>query len=79
MCSECNFIQKKVEKWDVTVEKLFVISEGKGASSMSEFKIYPAIDMRGGKCVRLIQGDYNQETVYGDSPFDMAKSFATRG
>ena len=43
---------------------------------MSEFKIYPAIDMRGGKCVRLIQGDYNQETVYGDSPFDMAKSFA---
>ena len=45
---------------------------------MSEFKIYPAIDMRGGKCVRLIQGDYNQETVYGDSPFDMAKSFATK-
>ena len=33
------------------------------------FTIYPAIDMRGGKCVRLIQGDYNQETVYGDSPF----------
>ena len=46
---------------------------------MSEFKIYPAIDMRGGKCVRLIQGDYNQETVYGDSPFDMAKSFADQG
>lgn len=35
--------------------------------------------MRGGKCVRLIQGDYNQETVYGDSPFDMAKSFADQG
>lgn len=41
--------------------------------------IYPAIDMRGGKCVRLIQGDYNQETVYGDSPFDMAKIFAEDG
>ncbi|MGG0787770.1 1-(5-phosphoribosyl)-5-[(5-phosphoribosylamino)methylideneamino]imidazole-4-carboxamide isomerase [Peribacillus simplex] len=46
---------------------------------MSNFTIYPAIDMRGGKCVRLIQGDYNQETVYGDSPFDMAKSFADQG
>jgi len=43
------------------------------------FMIYPAIDMRGGKCVRLIQGDYNQETVYGDSPFDMAKLFADEG
>ncbi|MFJ5623418.1 1-(5-phosphoribosyl)-5-[(5-phosphoribosylamino)methylideneamino]imidazole-4-carboxamide isomerase [Peribacillus loiseleuriae] len=46
---------------------------------MSNFTIYPAIDMRGGNCVRLIQGDYNQETVYGDSPFDMAKSFANQG
>ncbi|QHE63138.1 1-(5-phosphoribosyl)-5-[(5-phosphoribosylamino)methylideneamino]imidazole-4-carboxamide isomerase [Rossellomorea vietnamensis] len=43
------------------------------------FTIYPAIDMRGGKCVRLVQGDYNQETVYGDSPFDMAKKFAEEG
>ncbi|RFU66985.1 1-(5-phosphoribosyl)-5-[(5-phosphoribosylamino)methylideneamino]imidazole-4-carboxamide isomerase [Peribacillus saganii] len=46
---------------------------------MENFAIYPAIDMRGGKCVRLIQGDYNQETVYGDSPFDMAKSFSDQG
>ncbi|WP_110928495.1 1-(5-phosphoribosyl)-5-[(5-phosphoribosylamino)methylideneamino]imidazole-4-carboxamide isomerase [Bacillus massiliglaciei] len=46
---------------------------------MSAFTIYPAIDMRGGKCVRLIQGDYNQETVYGDSPFDMAKGFNEQG
>lgn len=43
------------------------------------FTIYPAIDMRGGKCVRLIQGDYNQETVYGDSPFGMAKNFKDAG
>lgn len=46
---------------------------------MSEFSLYPAIDMRGGKCVRLLQGDYNQETVYGDSPFEMAKQFAEAG
>ena len=46
---------------------------------MSSFSIYPAIDMRGGKCVRLIQGDYSKETVYGDSPFDMAKLFTDEG
>ena len=43
------------------------------------FTIYPAIDMRGGKCVRLLQGDYDKETVYGDSPFEMAKKFVDRG
>lgn len=43
------------------------------------FTLYPAIDMRGGKCVRLLQGDYGKETVYGDSPFDMAKTFAEAG
>lgn len=43
------------------------------------FTIYPAIDMRGGNCVRLLQGDYNKETVYGDSPFDMARQFAAAG
>jgi phosphoribosylformimino-5-aminoimidazole carboxamide ribotide isomerase len=43
------------------------------------FIIYPAIDMRGGKCVRLLQGDYAKETVYGDSPFEMAKQFANQG
>ncbi len=35
--------------------------------------------MRDGKCVRLVQGDYDQETVYGDSPFHMAKTFAEQG
>ncbi|ESU34046.1 1-(5-phosphoribosyl)-5-[(5-phosphoribosylamino)methylideneamino] imidazole-4-carboxamide isomerase [Bacillus sp. 17376] len=44
-----------------------------------KFTIYPAIDMRGGKCVRLLQGDYDKETVYGDSPLEMAKKFADEG
>ena len=43
------------------------------------FIIYPAIDMRGGKCVRLLQGDYAKETIYGDSPFAMAQQFALEG
>ena len=46
---------------------------------MSSIQIFPAIDMRGGKCVRLFKGDYAQETVYADSPFEMAKSFANAG
>ncbi|MFS0775345.1 1-(5-phosphoribosyl)-5-[(5-phosphoribosylamino)methylideneamino]imidazole-4-carboxamide isomerase [Neobacillus sp. 3P2-tot-E-2] len=41
--------------------------------------LYPAIDMRGGNCVRLLQGDYDKETIYGDSPFDMARAFAEDG
>lgn len=46
---------------------------------MSSIQIFPAIDMRGGKCVRLLKGDYDQETIYADSPFEMAKSFADAG
>ena len=36
------------------------------------FEIIPAIDLRGGKCVRLVQGNYDRETVYGDDPAAMA-------
>lgn len=36
------------------------------------FYIYPAIDIRGKKCVRLIQGDYGQETVYHHDPLEAA-------
>lgn len=46
---------------------------------MSTFIIYPAIDIRGGKCVRLLQGDYDQETVYGDRPAEMAVRFEQAG
>ncbi len=46
---------------------------------MTAIQIYPAIDMRGGKCVRLYKGDYAQETVYADSPFEMAKTFSDAG
>ncbi|WP_345242445.1 1-(5-phosphoribosyl)-5-[(5-phosphoribosylamino)methylideneamino]imidazole-4-carboxamide isomerase [Pontibacillus salipaludis] len=46
---------------------------------MSQFTIYPAIDMKNGKCVRLEQGDFDKETIYGDSPFDVAKGFLDQG
>ncbi len=40
---------------------------------------YPAIDLRDGKCVRLYQGDYGQETVYGDDPVAQARAFESAG
>lgn len=42
-------------------------------------QIWPAIDIRGGKCVRLIQGDYSQERVYGEDPADMAARWVADG
>ena len=42
-------------------------------------RIWPAIDLRGGKCVRLRQGDYQRETVYGDDPAAMARQWVGQG
>ena len=42
-------------------------------------QILPAIDLRGGKCVNLIQGIAEQETVFSDSPVEMAKQWQTEG
>jgi phosphoribosylformimino-5-aminoimidazole carboxamide ribotide isomerase len=41
--------------------------------------LYPAIDLRDGKVVRLLQGDYDQQTTYGDDPVAVAVSFADAG
>jgi phosphoribosylformimino-5-aminoimidazole carboxamide ribotide isomerase len=41
--------------------------------------ILPAIDLRGGQCVRLRQGDYSQETVFGSDPADMARTWVRQG
>ncbi len=41
--------------------------------------LYPAIDLRDGKVVRLLQGDYDQQTTYGDDPVAVARSFAEAG
>lgn len=42
-------------------------------------ELYPAIDLRGGRCVRLLHGDFAQETVYGDDPVARAGAFAAAG
>ncbi len=41
--------------------------------------LFPAIDLRNGKCVRLYQGDYGRETVYGDDPVSQALAFVEAG
>ncbi len=41
--------------------------------------IYPAIDLKSGKCVRLYQGSYEQVTLYANDPVDVAKTFAKQG
>ena len=42
-------------------------------------EVVPAIDLRGGKCVRLYQGDYGRETVYSEDPVDVARHWVSCG
>lgn len=42
-------------------------------------ELYPAIDLRGGQCVRLVQGDYSRERVYDVDPLEVAKQFEADG
>ncbi len=42
-------------------------------------EILPAIDLRGGRCVRLTQGDYERETVFDDDPAAVARRLASQG
>ena len=46
---------------------------------MTAFVVFPAIDLRGGNVVRLRQGDYADETIYGDDPLAVAESFVAAG
>jgi phosphoribosylformimino-5-aminoimidazole carboxamide ribotide isomerase len=44
-----------------------------------KFEVIPSIDIRGGRCVRLYQGDYARETVYGDDPIAIARRWSEAG
>jgi len=43
------------------------------------FEVIPAIDLQGGRCVRLVQGDFDRSTVYGDDPAGMARRWESAG
>jgi phosphoribosylformimino-5-aminoimidazole carboxamide ribotide isomerase len=45
---------------------------------VSTFELIPAIDVLGGRCVRLAQGDYAQATVYREDPAEQARAFAAQ-
>ncbi len=42
-------------------------------------EVIPAIDLRGGRCVRLTQGDYDRETVFSDDPVEVARRWEAQG
>jgi len=46
---------------------------------MSHFTIYPAIDLKDGNCVRLLQGDMDKDTVFNNNPAQQAQSFEQAG
>jgi phosphoribosylformimino-5-aminoimidazole carboxamide ribotide isomerase len=50
-----------------------------GAKRFWRMTIYPAIDIKGGRCVRLTQGRADQETVYAENPAEVAAQFRTAG
>src|SRR5437763_1946381 len=46
---------------------------------MATFTPIPAVDIRGGRCVRLVQGDFARESRYGDDPAEMARHWEAEG
>lgn len=52
---------------------------GVPAGDSAPFRLLPAIDLRGGRVVRLREGDFARETVYGDDPVEVARTFAAAG
>ena len=50
-----------------------------GPGGHVSFEVIPAIDLRGGRCVRLLQGDYGKETTYPGDPVAVAKQWAALG
>jgi phosphoribosylformimino-5-aminoimidazole carboxamide ribotide isomerase len=46
---------------------------------MASFTPIPAIDIRGGRCVRLVEGDFARETRYADDPAEMARHWQAEG
>ena len=53
--------------------------EGEDAKGETTMQLFPAIDLRGGKVVRLTQGDYDRMTVYGEDPCAQAREFLAAG
>ena len=62
--------------WHITC---FASRSSKCSRSSNKVEVWPAIDLRGGRCVRLQQGDYGRETVFGDDPAAAARYWVDHG
>lgn len=70
----------RYQVWDI----LGFVAHRPGALGVSHdgtfsMQVWPAIDLRGGKCVRLRQGDYERETIFAEDPTAMARKFVEQG
>lgn len=54
-------------------------SGSSGGGAAADVEVIPAIDIRGGRCVRLTQGDYDRETVFSDDPLEVAQRWESEG
>lgn len=52
---------------------------GKSDNRCDQRRLFPSIDLRDGHVVRLTQGDYDRQTIYGDNPVSQARAFADAG
>jgi len=68
----CSRLAAKLAQWYNALYSQKLVSE-------TAIEIIPAIDIRGGRCVRLAQGDYNRETVYSDNPIEVALKWQAMG
>jgi phosphoribosylformimino-5-aminoimidazole carboxamide ribotide isomerase len=50
-----------------------------GVEDLTGFTVFPAIDLRGGRCVRLVQGDFGREKEYDADPVERAREWERRG
>ena len=67
-----NFIQKKVKILELQILTNFF-------KFINLMKIFPAIDIKDKKCVRLIKGDFDNKTEYETSPIDQAGKYKDHG
>ena len=65
--------------WERWTRAVRVDGEGEDAKGETTMQLFPAIDLRGGKVVRLTQGDYSRMTVYGEDPCAQAREFLAAG
>jgi uncharacterized protein related to proFAR isomerase len=72
-------LASRIGVWDIFWFIPSCVAKSGCESLRTGMRIWPAIDLRGGKCVRLRQGDYGRETVFGEDPAAMARHWASQG